>query len=215
MIQKKKLCQGFLTEFLQYRTKETIMPLSVRIDNVMRDILSEFGFCGYTSLYKSLVRFESFKFLGIFASLGTVLEGMFGLTSYSVMILFVLILVELFVGIAAGVRRTKKFRARMLQRFGLKVFIYFLLLLVLNTFQLQYVGRPEYYMYASLHSFVVFYIIGVYMVSVLENTSFLLGGNKELDGLLRVFKVKLKKEASVMEDMGGGLDKKDGNGKQD
>ncbi len=179
----------------------------------MRDILTEFGFCGYNSLYESLTRKNSSRFLAIFAGMGTIAEGLFGLSPYSLFILFLLIVVELIVGIAAGLKRTRKFRARMLQRFGLKVFIYFILMLVLNTFQLQYEGRPEFYIYASLHSFVVFYVTGVYMISVLENTSYLLGGSKEIDRLLVVFKIKVRNEVRHMEDMGVGLDGDDKNKK--
>ena len=81
------------------------------------------------------------------------------------------------------------------------LFLYFFLLLVLNTFQLQYEHRPEYYIYSALHSFVVFYITGVYLISVLENTSFLLGGSKEINGLLKIFRVRLKKVTKVVEDV--------------
>jgi hypothetical protein len=166
---------------------------------MMRDILAEFGFCGYKSLYVSLVRIDNVKILSAFAGLGVILKGLIGLEEVSQIVLFSLILTELVIGVWASMKKKDRFRARRLQRFGLKVFIYFLLLLVLYTFQKQYIGRPEYYVYGALHSFVVFYITGVYLISVLENTSYILGGSRELNALLRVFKVRLKKAEKVIQ----------------
>lgn len=171
----------------------------VRADKAMRDLLSEFGFCGYNSLYVSLFRIGNGGVISIFAGLGAIAENLVGLSSHSLLILLIMLLVELIIGIASGLKRTGRFRVRSLQRFGLKVFIYFLLLLVLHTFKMQYTGGPEFYVYSSLHSFVVFYITGVYLISILENTAYLLGGSKEINGLLKIFRVKMKKVTDAIE----------------
>lgn len=172
------------------------------IDIGMRDLLSEFGFCGYSSLYTSLLRIDNVKVLSFFAGLGVLGETALGLKPYSLVILLAVLLVELGIGILSGVKRTRKFRGRMLQRFGLKVFLYFLLLLVFTAFKNQYSEGPEFYVYSALHSFLVFYIIGVYCISILENASYLLGGSKEINGLLRFFRIRMKKVTEVMEDTG-------------
>lgn len=155
-------------------------------------MLYDFGFCGYKHLYMSLLRLDNAKILVVFALMGSVVGSWLGLSSQSILVLFILLICELMLGIGAAFTRKDRFRVGKLQKFGLKVLVYFLLLLVLYTFKLQYTGRPEEYVYAALHSFAVFYIIGVYLISALENTSYILGGSKEINVLLRIMKIKFR-----------------------
>lgn len=165
--------------------------------SMLKDMLHDFGFAGYKTLMISLIRIDNIKLLSLFAMLGTLVENIVGLKPYTVLVLMILLLVELAVGISASLMRKEQFHVRRLQRFGLKFLIYFFILLLLNTFVKQYTGRPEEYVYSALHSFVVFYVIGVYSISILENTSYVLGGSKEINGLLKVFRVKLKEATNI------------------
>jgi hypothetical protein len=157
-------------------------------------ILEEFGYISHHSLLASLIRSDSAKALVVLAGLGAYMEVWIGLPVSSQVVLAILLAVELGVGIVAGIRRTGRFRGRKLESFGLKVLVYFMILLVFGTFRRQYEDTvPECYVYGVMHSFCVMYIIFVYLISILENTSYLLGGSKEIDGLLGVVRIRLKK----------------------
>jgi len=159
---------------------------------MVNKILADFGFCGLRSLFTSLWKFERFEFIIVFSLMGMVISEMVGLQVYTIKILFILLLVELIIGIWAGVKRFGKFKTKRLQRFGLKVFIYFLMLLVLKTLMDQYEDSiTEFHIYSSLHSFIVFYIIAVYLISILENIHYLTGQSQELGQLINIFKLRV------------------------
>ena len=166
--------------------------MQLAIHNKMRQILADFGFCGLRSLSISLMKFDNFEFIIGFSLMGTIVSELIGLQTYTLKILFILLLVELAIGIWAGVRRFGKFKVKRLERFGLKVFIYFLILLVFNTLMGQYNGSvAEFYVYSSIHSFIVFYVIAVYLISILENIYYLSGKSPELENLIKIFKLRV------------------------
>jgi len=160
----------------------------------MRQILADFGFCGFKSLNISLLKLDNFEFIVVFSFMGTFLSESIGLQTYSLKILMILLFAELFFGIWAGIMRFGRFKAKRLERFGLKLFIYFLILLIFNTFMIQYKESiAEFYIYSSIHSFIVFYIIGVYLISVLENIHYITGKSTEIETLISIFKLKIFK----------------------
>lgn len=168
--------------------------IQLTINNKVKQTLADFGFCGVKSFGLSLVRAENSDFIISFSLMCSFFSQLIGLQVYTLKILFILLLAELVFGIWAGVRRFGKFKVKRLQRFGLKVFIYFLILLVFNTLTLQYENSSgEYYIYSSIHSFVVFYIIAVYIISILENIHYLTGYSSELGDLIKIFKLKIFK----------------------
>lgn len=172
------------------------------IHNKMKQILADFGFCGLRSFSISLMKFDNFEFITGFSLMGTIVSKLIGLQTYTLKILFILLLVELVIGIWAGVQRFGKFKVKRLERFGLKVFIYFLILLVFNTLMGQYNGSAaEFYVYSSIHSFIVFYVIAVYLISILENIHYLLGKSPELENLIKIFKLRVfKASKKISED---------------
>ena len=168
----------------------------------LKNILIEFGFQSVPNFFKSLLRTESTSWLVWFSSLGTMASEHFGLNITSLVVLIIVMFCELFLGIASSVKRKQKINAIKFNRFGLKIFIYFLLLLVLQTFKAQYTEGLTYNIYSTLHSFVLLYIIGVYLISILENTAFLLGGKsaKEISNLVDFIKARFIKEKLFKQD---------------
>ena len=156
---------------------------------MFKNILSDFGYCSLGEFGQSLLRIELAKPLIMFSvSLTFFSEAcihFLGLEFPSVAILVMLLVVELFTGIAASMKKGTKITSKRLQRFGLKIFIYFFLLVVFKTFQNQYDGKFLANIYSAIHSFIVLYVIGVYSVSVLENVSVIISGKKtEFKGLV-------------------------------
>lgn len=170
----------------------------------MKQFLADFGFCGLKSLGTSLMKFQNFEFILAFSIMGTFLSELIGIQLYSLKILVILLLAELLFGIWAGVKRFGKFKVKRLERFGLKLFIYFLILLVFHTFMQQYKeSAAEFYVYSSIHSFIVFYIIGVYLISILENIHYITGRSTELEMLIKIFKLKIFKATKKISDDDG------------
>lgn len=176
--------------------------MELLIHRKMNKILADFGFCGVQSFNMSLVKFDNSEFIISFSLMGAILSELIGLQTLTLKILFILLLVELIIGIWAGVRRLGKFKVRRLERFGLKVFIYFLILLVFNTFKRQYSDSvAEYYVYSSIYSFIVFYIVAVYLISILENIYYLTGNSPELGALIKIFRLRVfKASKKISED---------------
>ena len=168
---------------------------------MFRYIFTDFGFCSYRSFVCSMLRFDSTQMITLTAFLMAFVSNILGLQPYTIKILLVILGFELSFGIWAGIKRFGKFKPKRLERFGLKLLVYTLLLLVLTTMVKQYSESSiEKYLYNTLHSFVVFYIIFVYTISILNNISYLMGGNDEIDNLIRIFKLKLKKKTKELVD---------------
>ena len=159
-------------------------------------ILNDFGFNTTAEFAESLFRFSMHKPLLISASMIGVVSQfcitIFGLNLSALLILAVLLVVELITGIWASVKENHKISSRRFQRFGIKILVYFLMIIVFAIMKMFYQNLYMYYVYDTIHSFVVLYIILVYMISILENASVIIGGSREFDGLLKYLRKKQK-----------------------
>ena len=150
--------------------------------------MNEFG--------ESLLRINQYRPILLIASIGTVTiqwcKHMFGLTAQSILILALLLVIELASGIAASIKQGKSITSKRLQRFGIKVTIYFLIIAVFAAFTHQYKGNYMEHVYNAVHSFIILYIILVYLISILENASVLMGGSREIDSIIKFLRKKKK-----------------------
>jgi len=138
-------------------------------------LISYLGFAGTGDLVESLIRPKIALLWGSISVFGTVtlitnyIQLLSGLKPLLWFGLHILLIVELISGLLASKLRGRKLTSRRLQRFGVMVLIWFTLLFVMNGMIDQYEGRPEEHVAYYMHTTMVFYIIGVYTKSVLEN----------------------------------------------
>lgn len=159
----------------------------------------DFGFADISSLKHSLLRLDYGFTITILSAVCAWVANVLGIAPYSLVILMVALMVELLLGILLAVRRGE-FQRQKLERFGLKLGAYLLVLIVLNAFKIQYLDDPvELTVYSSLHSFVVFYIIGVYTVSILESV-YGLTESEEIKTLLDILKLRFTKRIKKFKD---------------
>lgn len=160
----------------------------------MDKVSSLFGFCNFQSLFNSLFKTDKFLMISLFSIITSFLSDILGLQTKAVAVLFVVILAELGIGIWAGMKRFRKFKLKKFERFGLKLLVYFLLLLVFAALKVHYCDDPEFYVYSAIHSFIVFYVMGVYLISIMRNASYIMGGSEEIDNLVEIFRLKIRKK---------------------
>lgn len=135
----------------------------------MERLFSAIGFCGHQDLLASLWRPKSAPMLASISMIGAGVEYAFGLKPFMFTALFILLLVELITGLTAAKLKGRKLTSRRMQRFGVMILVWFTLLLALNALTHQYKGQAEEHVAHYMHSTLVFYIIGVYFKSILEN----------------------------------------------
>jgi uncharacterized membrane protein len=148
-------------------------------------LLSLIGFAGIGDLINSLFKPEHLPTLLSFSFLGASVEYVFGLKIFAFIALFILLVVELISGLFASKLRGHKITSRRLQRFGVMILIWFTLLMVLNAFKEQYEGEVECFVFQYIHTLIVFYIIGVYTKSVLENAEIIWKNKMNAKGLVK------------------------------
>lgn len=127
------------------------------------------GFVGSGDLLSSLFRPNLAVILAPLSALGCYLEYLFGINGLMFTALCVLLTVELITGIMAAKLKKRKLTSRRMQRFGIMVLVWFTLLLITNALALQYDGRLEGNVAHYMHTTILFYVVGIYIKSVLEN----------------------------------------------
>ena len=141
-------------------------------------LLTGFGYCSNQTLLCSLVKPNLMKYLLPIAFVCSSVSMALGLSAYATLALSLLLTLELITGILASrtkakARKKKKwFSLHRLAGWGLKVFILFFTLFFLTALIDNYKinGRQtEEYIFRYLHSLVVIYITGIYLLSVYEN----------------------------------------------
>ena len=159
----------------------------------MNKLLAMFGFRGPEDFLESVMRINLSQLLIPASLIGSFVEQYFGLNLACMVILFCLLLMELVTGVWAAMRRKEKISSAKLQRFGIKLFVWFFLLMLFHVFSRFYGDGAGAMIYSGIHSFLVMYIIGVYTVSVLENVNSISGGDSDIQAIIVKIKDKLLK----------------------
>jgi phage-related holin len=148
-------------------------------------VVYNFGFESYTDFSDSMIH-NKLLFLTIpFAGASAFLEYMVGLQSFTLIAFVVLVILELVTGLVASKNRGEEIVSRKFSRFGFKVFVWFLLIYIVNSMKLEYrnsdtdFGSLAYGLFIWLHGTLFIYIVIEYLISVLENLGSITGNKKD------------------------------------
>lgn len=154
-------------------------------------MIRDWGFTGTIDFISSLLKIGSvYKLLGV-SSVLSVLELLTGLNALSLVLALIMMIIELVTGIWASRKRKEKIESRRAGRFLLKIFIYSFFIMLFNVFSIQYKEGIRHLAFEWLHSFTLFYIIGIYSISIFENFGFIIDRKKEFHPIIEAIKKKL------------------------
>ena len=163
---------------------------------IIENFFTEWGFDSIGCFFKSLLKVDQFAWIITGGAFLSSLETVFGLNAMSMLALLLLMALELLTGIIASLKRKNKIKSKKLGRFLLKSFTYWFFIGFFAIFALQFKDGLKHVAFDWLHSFIVFYVIGVYAVSIFENLSSITGKRSEFRPVIEAIKKKLlpKKE---------------------
>lgn len=145
------------------------------ISRFLNHFVSCFGFSCTTDFNGSIVHANLLAITIPFAAISSVLENFMGLHGLTVISFIFLILLELITGLAASRSRGEKLESHKFSRFGLKVFVWMILIFITNSLRLEYDGHKDLLsllangFFSWLHSTLFIYVTLEYLISVLEN----------------------------------------------
>lgn len=157
--------------------------------SAIEGLLAEFGFCNFDSFLNSLFLPKVGSLLVILGSLVAIPQTYFGLSNLALVLLLVLINVELITGIWASMVKKRKIVSKKLQRFILKIMIYFLFIMTFHVMSKNALNFTK-VIYSYMHSFTILYFIFVHLVSITENYGQITGKNIEFADYIKKLKEK-------------------------
>lgn len=159
---------------------------------LLNHFLDNFGFSNIQEFKTSMFHKEYFLLSIPFAGILSCIEYCFGLSWLTILGVLVTLLMELITGITASIIEGKKIESRKFSRFGLKAFVWFGFLFVINTFILQYKDSANYlhFFWSSAHSLFASYMAIEYFISIDENITRITGKRY---GVMVVLRDRFKK----------------------
>lgn len=161
-------------------------------------LLNEFGFTSTKSFITSLLATNYGMLFTVTTTVASFADYYFGVSNLLLILLLVLINLELITGLWAAKVRKRKIVSKKLQRFLLKIMIYFVFLVLLHrlTHEVDDLTQP---IYTYMYSFTILYFVFVHVKSILENYTRITGKETDFYSYLqqmneRVFGVKPKKK---------------------
>lgn len=153
-------------------------------------ILNEFGFCTLNSFTESLItpRF-GLLFIGL-SGITSIGDKFFGVSNLTLFLLLVLIAIELITGIWASVVRKRRIVSKKLQRFVLKIMIYFFFIMILHALSEEATDYTK-EIYSYMYSFTILYFVFVHIKSILENYTRITGKKSDFLYYLNVLNSKV------------------------
>ena len=151
---------------------------------IFENLLNEFGFRNIESFWNSLV-VPKYGLLFLTTSGCTAfIETYFGMRGISLILLLILIKIELFTGILASLTEKKKIVSRKLQRFVLKIMIYFFFIMIFHVLSKDVYDFTQ-HIYRYMHSFTIMYFVFVHIKSITENYDRITGKKSEFSYFLK------------------------------
>ena len=154
----------------------------------MKEFLKDFGFCSLHDVFQSTLHYKNCKVMlsmsVTVATISSLIEKYFGFEPLVFSAFCILLLLEFITGIMASIREGKKIESRKFGRFVFKVFIYTIMISLVNILNINSEGRAISRVYGFMHHLIIDYISIQLIISVFENLSRL--GFQESS---RVFKV--------------------------
>lgn len=156
---------------------------------------TEFGFIDYDHFFNSLLR-PKLTYLTIpIAAIGGFIDYLFGLQPI-VFVAFVLLLsIELISGIFASWIENKPITSKRMKSFLMMLFVWLIVLFILNTFQSSYEGSEIGFIFHYLFDAVLIYVNVIYFKSIWENMGRISSKKKEFGSLSDIFSRKLDTES--------------------
>lgn len=156
-----------------------------------KKVLEVFGFVTIDDFVTSLYHKQ---YLFVFVSLSSIVStlGMYiGLNYITTISLLFLIIIELSSGIVASLSRKEAIESWKFSRFGFKIFCWFSLLFILNSFMQNFKDSDIMMeIYKWIYNFIFLFISLEYLISIMENIGILTA--KESKSLLSIIKNKIK-----------------------
>ena len=148
------------------------------------NILSEFGFCSLSSFFTSLFAPKYGLLFITISSVASIGDALFGISNFSLLLLLILVKIELITGLWAAYKRKKKIVSKKLQRFLLKIMIYFFFIMIFNVLSKETLNFTK-HIYVYMHSFTILYFVFVHIKSIAENYGRITGKKSEFLGYIK------------------------------
>jgi len=163
------------------------------INKLLHQIVNNFGFKCVSDFGNSIVHSKFLVLTLPLAALSSMVQTLLGLHVLTIISFVVLVVLELITGLLASKVRGEKIVSRKFSRFGLKVFVWILLLYVTNAVKLEYNTDPTAFgkvastLFTWLHGTFFIYIVLEYLISVLENLGVITGNSKQtlIDAIIK------------------------------
>lgn len=155
------------------------------INKFLNFFVSSFGFECTSDFTDSMIHPKMLAITLPLAFISSTLELLLGLQSLTVIAFVILVTLELITGIVASKLRKEPIVSRKFGRFGLKVFVWLMLIFITNTMRIEYLNSEETFrslasgFFTWLHGALFIYVIIEYLISVLENLGSITGKSKD------------------------------------
>ena len=158
--------------------------------NSLFGIVEEFGFPSLKALYISLLAPKQGLLFIALSGITSIGDYFFGVSNFTLILLIVLIKIELITGIWASRVRKKKIVSKKLQRFILKLGIYFFFIMMFYKLGQDAKDFTK-NIYAYMHSFVILYFVFVHVKSIGENYGRITGKKTDFTEIIKKFANKM------------------------
>lgn len=155
------------------------------ISKFFNHLVNNFGFNCTGDFSNSIIHSKLLTITIPFAGLSSLIEMSFGLRHLTILAFVVLVTLELITGLVASKVKGIKIVSHKFSRFGFKVFVWLILLYVVNTMRVEYSDQGGNFsnlasgFFTWLHGTLFIYIVIEYLISVLENLGVITGNNNE------------------------------------
>jgi len=162
----------------------------------MKNLVMHFGFKDTGDFLSSTIHVK-FLILSIpVATISAFIDQYFGLSLVTALSFTILLTLELVTGLLASLVKKRKLESRRLARFGLKIFVWFSLFFIIQSFKAHFADK---FIVAKVYdwafSVVIIYVTFEYMISVLENIATITGRSESK--LIKALKSKLNNILNV------------------
>lgn len=147
------------------------------------NLLNEFGFGSIKSFLASMFAPQYGALFITFSGLSSLGDVFFGVSNYTLLLLVILVKIELITGIWASKVKKRPIVSKKLQRFILKMMIYFFFIMIFH----QLTNEAENFtkkIYEYMHSFTIMYFVFVHIKSITENYDKITGRRTEFLGII-------------------------------
>lgn len=157
------------------------------------NFLPEFGFCNIDQFITSLLRPKLMSISIPISMMGATLEFIFGLKPIVLLAFVMLLTLELMSGIFASWIEGKRITSKRMKSFLMMLFIWLVILFILNSFRYHFEGKFMEYIFDYLFTAVLIFVNVIYFKSIWENAGRIMNRKTEFKKIGKVFTTKLDK----------------------